>query len=78
MCFSVPGQVVAVAGMTAEDRTASVVVDGVTRVVSLGLLDDAVVEPGAWVLIHLGYAMECIDADEARELLTALRGDNET
>jgi hydrogenase assembly chaperone HypC/HupF len=78
MCFGVPGQVIAVSGTTADDRTASVVVDGVTRVVSLGLLDDADVEPGAWVLIHLGYAMECIDADEARELRSALQGDSET
>lgn len=75
MCFGVPGEVVAVSGSTPEDRTASVVVDGVTRVVSLALLDDAGVEPGAWVLIHLGFAMDRIDADEARELLAALHGE---
>ena len=34
-------------------------------------LDDLV---GEWVLIHVGFAMAVIDADEAAETLEALRG----
>jgi hydrogenase expression/formation protein HypC len=50
-----------------------VIIGGTSRVVSLALLDGEAVEPGSWVLIHLGYALERIEADEAQEALTALR-----
>ena len=36
---------------------------GVRRTVNVGLLDD--VEPGDWVLIHVGFALSKIDEEEA-------------
>ena len=36
---------------------------GVRRTVNIGLLDD--VEPGDWVLIHVGFALSKIDEEEA-------------
>jgi hydrogenase assembly chaperone HypC/HupF len=75
VCFGVPGQVVELAGGedAPEGRTARVLVGGASRVVSLALLDGEAIEPGSWVLIHLGYALERLDAQDAEETLAALR-----
>ena len=43
---------------------------GVTRTVSVGLLDDAA--PGDWVLIHVGFAISRVDEDEAQATLALL------
>jgi hydrogenase expression/formation protein HypC len=75
MCLGVPGQVVAIQDETAELGVVSV--SGVRRVVSLALLRKAD-EPlaaliGAWVLIHVGFAMAHIDEHEAQRTLALLR-----
>ena len=72
MCLAIPGQVVE---FTDEQRRlASVEVAGVRRVVNVALLDreDGGVEPGDWVLIHVGFAMSRIDEAEARATLDLL------
>jgi hydrogenase expression/formation protein HypC len=58
------------------NRLARVDVAGVQRTVNVGLLDvDGVgVEPGDWVLIHVGFAMSKIDEDEAAATLALLQG----
>jgi hydrogenase expression/formation protein HypC len=43
---------------------------GVRRQVSTALLPAA--EVGDWVLIHVGFALQAIDEDEARETLALL------
>ena len=45
--------------------------DGVRRTVSMMLLPDA--EVGEHVLIHAGYAIGSVDADEAAQTLELLR-----
>ncbi len=66
MCLGIPGQVVRVlegnAGMLAL-----VDVLGAERPINLGMLDDLAVEPGQWVLIHMGFALEVIDEARARD-----------
>jgi hydrogenase expression/formation protein HypC len=51
-----------------EKRLAKVEVAGVRRNVNIGLLDDVDggVEPGDWVLIHVGFAISKVDEEEAR------------
>jgi hydrogenase expression/formation protein HypC len=61
VCLAIPGQIVAVED--AANHLAMVEVAGVRRRINVGLLDD--VEPGDWVLIHVGFAMSRIDEDEA-------------
>ena len=70
MCLGIPGQVVAV--VDAERRLATVAVAGVRRTVDVGLLDAADAVPGAWVLIHVGFALTAIDEGEARRTLASL------
>jgi hydrogenase expression/formation protein HypC len=58
------------------NRLARVDVAGVQRTVNVGLLDvdGTSVEPGDWVLIHVGFAMSKIDEDEAAATLALLQG----
>ncbi|GIF77795.1 carbamoyltransferase HypF [Asanoa siamensis] len=64
MCLGIPGQVVElVPGY--EGQVALVDVEGVARRVNVGMLD-APPAPGDWVLLHMGFAVELIDAAQAR------------
>ena len=72
MCLGIPGEVVEIL----PDRTdlAKVDVSGVRRAINIGLLEDQTLEPGDWVLIHVGFAMSKIDEDEAKAALEFLEG----
>jgi hydrogenase expression/formation protein HypC len=66
MCLAIPGQIVE--WVDKELNIAKAEVASVRRNVNVGLLaetDDAV-GIGDWVLIHVGFAMSKIDAEEAR------------
>jgi len=74
MCLGIPGQIVEI---TDESRLMAMAdISGVRREVSVacvapGNLQDLI---GEWALIHVGFAMSVIDADEAAKTLEALRG----
>ena len=65
MCLAIPGQIVEI--VDEANRLAKVDVAGVRRNVNIGLLDEDAegVEPGDWVLIHVGFAISQVDEDEA-------------
>ena len=74
MCLGIPGQIVAI---TDESRLMAMAeVSGVRREVSVacGATPDLQDLIGDWALIHVGFAMSIIDADEAAKTLEALRG----
>ena len=79
MCLAIPGRVVEV--VDEQNRLAKVDVAGVRRTVNIGLFDgDEAIQPGDWVLIHVGFAISRIDEDEARatrELLEAMGAEYE-
>jgi len=56
------------------DRTdlARVDVSGVKRAINIGLLSEESVEPGDWVLIHVGFALSKIDESEAKAAMEFL------
>ncbi|PLX99406.1 MAG: HypC/HybG/HupF family hydrogenase formation chaperone [Desulfuromonas sp.] len=66
MCLAVPMQVKKI-----DDQTALCEIDGVTREACLMMLDDVAV--GDYVLIHAGFAIERLDADEAQRTLALFR-----
>ena len=72
MCLAIPGQVVEV--IDDANRLARVSVTGVQRTVNVGLLDggDRPVQPGDWVLIHVGFAISRVDEAEAAATLALL------
>lgn len=68
MCLGIPMEVRAIQGLVA--RCAA---KGIERDVSLFLLADEGVEPGDHVLVHVGYAIQKLLPEEARETLEALQ-----
>ncbi len=62
MCLGVPMKVIEIKGPRAV-----VELGGLKREVSVELLDE--VEPGQWVIVHAGFAIETLSEDEARETL---------
>ena len=71
MCLGIPGQIIDI--VDDENSIAKVDVSGVRRNVSVALVRPDGIEPGDWVLIHVGFAMSKIDEDEARETMKALQ-----
>jgi hydrogenase assembly chaperone HypC/HupF len=70
MCLGIPGRVVEmVAGF--GDQLALVEVEGAARRVNIGLLDEPP-QPGQWVLIHMGFAVELTDEAGAGEAMAGL------
>lgn len=70
MCLGIPGQVVE---LLDHEHLARVEVNGVGRVVNIGLLEDEPPAVGDWVLIHVGFAMSKIDEEQAALALEGLR-----
>jgi hydrogenase expression/formation protein HypC len=71
VCLGIPGQVLE--APDAVTHIAAVRVSGALRRVDISLLDDTVVEPGEWVLVHAGLAVTKISEQEAQETLALLR-----
>ena len=71
MCLGIPGQLVEL--MDVHPHLARVDVSGVSRIINIGLLEDEGLALGDWVLIHVGFAMSKIDADEADLALASLK-----
>lgn len=70
MCLGIPGQIVDI--VDDENSIAKVNVSGVKRNVSIALVRPEGIEPGDWVLIHVGFAMSKIDESEAQETMKTL------
>jgi len=62
MCLSVPAKVISISGLHAK-----VSVRGTLIEISLQLLDD--IQPGDYVLVHAGFALEKIAPERAAETL---------
>ena len=66
MCLAIPSKITRI-----ENEMATIDVDGVQRQASLLLLADAAV--GDFVIVHAGFAIAQVDADEAAKTLELLR-----
>lgn len=71
MCLAIPAQI----SQLFDDGSQQAVVDilGVRRKVNLQLLGSDPPQLGEWVLIHVGFAMSRISAEQAAEQLDLLR-----
>ena len=69
MCLSIPSKITAI---EPESNVATVDTMGVERKVSLDLMGDTV-GIGDYVLIHVGFAMNKIDEEDALESLKVYR-----
>jgi hydrogenase expression/formation protein HypC len=71
MCLGIPGQLIEF--LDSHEHLARADVSGVSRIINIGLLEDEALQPGDWVLIHVGFAMTKIDEDEAALALASLQ-----
>lgn len=71
MCFRIPGRIVEISGP--QDMRARVNVEGSDREVSLSMVAEDGPVVGDYVLIHMGVAVEIIDADRATEVQEGLQ-----
>jgi hydrogenase expression/formation protein HypC len=65
MCLGIPGRIVEV--LDGGD-VALVDVAGVVREINLGILDGPY-DPGSYILIHSGFALEHMSAEQAADAL---------
>ena len=74
MCLGIPGQIVEI--IDTEKKLAKVNVSGVKREINIACIVDEEhpIESciDDWVLVHVGFAMSRIDAEEAEKTLTLL------
>ncbi|HTJ74805.1 MAG TPA: HypC/HybG/HupF family hydrogenase formation chaperone [Acidimicrobiales bacterium] len=69
MCLGIPGRIVE---LRDNPHLATVDILGEKTAINIGMIEEPLV-PGDYVLIHVGFAMTKIDADEARKALDGLR-----
>lgn len=74
MCLGIPGQITEI--VDARKKLATVNVGGVKREINIACVVEEGASPedclGDWVLVHVGFAMSKIDAEEAQRTLTLL------
>jgi len=71
MCLGIPGEVVEI--LDADAGLATVEVSGVRRAVSIKLLEPDPIAVGDWVLVHVGFALSKIDAEEAAATIESIK-----
>ena len=66
MCLAVPAKILEIN----DSDTALCDFNGVQKDVNVSLINDP--KPDDWVIVHVGFALNRIDADEAQKTLQAL------
>lgn len=61
MCLGIPMQIIDIRGFDARCQTR-----GIERNVSLFMLQHETIATGDWVVVHVGYAIQKVDPQEAR------------
>ena len=68
MCLAIPARVVELR----EGDLAVIDLGGVRKEISLALVED--VAPGDFVIVHVGYALQKVDPEEAEKTLALFAG----
>ncbi|KOP24049.1 hydrogenase assembly protein HupF [Hapalosiphon sp. MRB220] len=75
MCLGIPGQIIEITDQ--NNKLAIVNVAGVKRQINIACIVDEQHPPesciGEWVLVHVGFAMNRINEQEAKETLKILQ-----
>jgi hydrogenase expression/formation protein HypC len=71
MCLAIPGQIQSIREGDAFSRSGKVSFGGVVREVNLAYVPAAVV--GDYVMVHVGFALSVVDAEEAAQVFSYLQ-----
>lgn len=71
MCLGVPAQIINFE--KASQYIATVSISGVNREISVDLMAGEPLAVGDWVLVHVGFALAKIDAEEAAATLDQIK-----
>lgn len=71
MCLAIPGQITSISGDDPMTRSGRVNFGGVMREVNLAYVPQA--KTGDYVLVHVGFALSVVDADEAAQVFEYLK-----
>jgi len=71
MCLGIPGRVVRLLDGYGG-QLALVDVEGKERKINIGMLEDTVLAPGDWIVIHMGFAVERVDREGAERAMAGL------
>jgi hydrogenase expression/formation protein HypC len=72
MCLGIAGQIIEILQEPRDLARANVF--GAERVVNVGLVENEGLNPGDWVLIHVGFAIAKMDEGEAKASMAFLQG----
>jgi hydrogenase expression/formation protein HypC len=64
MCLAVPGKVVSILGDDPAFRNGNIDFCGIRKTVNLAFTPE--VQPGDFVMVHVGFAISRVDEEEAR------------
>ncbi len=70
MCLAVPGKIMSIEGDDPFERIGKVSFDGVLKDIALAYVPD--VKVGDYVIVHVGFAINILDEDEAAEVFKEL------
>jgi hydrogenase expression/formation protein HypC len=70
MCLAVPGKILSIQETSAFERTGRVSFGGIIKEVNLAYVPDAKV--GEYVIVHVGFALNTIDEEEAARVFQYL------
>jgi hydrogenase expression/formation protein HypC len=71
MCLGIPGEILSIEDDAQGLRQARVLFGGVVREANLNLVPEAQV--GEYVIVHAGFAISVIDAEEAQSVFQLLQ-----
>jgi hydrogenase expression/formation protein HypC len=70
MCLAIPGKVLSINGDDSLTRMGRIDFSGVVKQASLAYVPE--VKIGDYVIVHVGFALSCVDEDEARKVFEYL------
>lgn len=73
MCLGIPGQILEFSAD--QPHVAIVDVAGARREVNTGLFEGEDLHIGEWILVHMGFVLERMSEDEARNALRFMEAD---
>ena len=75
MCLAVPGKIISIQGEDPLLRVGKVSFGGIVKEVNLAYVPEAKIED--YVLVHVGFAINMIDEEEAEKIFQYLKEMNE-